>query len=146
MLNKILEHKTEELPSLERFKMPGSKVVGDENRYLPVLICAISSILMIHGTAKGDWLVTLPVVDYFCRENKRAFGAMSCVDHLLVPSVRRVGDKAMRRFSLYQILQTSFLERVSEHYDRVKIHVSGLYVMQVGRQFYLCTGQCTLCT
>ena len=47
MLNKILEHKTEELPSLERFKMLGSKVVVEmKNRYFPVLICAISSILM----------------------------------------------------------------------------------------------------
>lgn len=35
MLNKILEHKTEELPSLERFKMLGSKVVGEMRK--PVL-------------------------------------------------------------------------------------------------------------
>lgn len=35
MLNKILEHKTEELPSLERFKMLGSKVVVEMKK--PVL-------------------------------------------------------------------------------------------------------------
>ena len=35
MLNKILEHKTEELPSLERFKMLGSKVVNEMRQ--PVL-------------------------------------------------------------------------------------------------------------
>lgn len=34
MLNKILEHKTEELPSLERFKMLGQGGSGDEKPIL----------------------------------------------------------------------------------------------------------------
>ena len=36
MLNKILEHKTEELPSLERFKILGAKVVDEMKQPLIV--------------------------------------------------------------------------------------------------------------
>ena len=68
MLNKILEHKTEELPSLERFKMLGSKVVVEMKK--PVLssfnLRNLKYFNEIYGTAKGDWLITL-MVDYFCR-------------------------------------------------------------------------------
>ena len=54
MLNKILEHKTEELPSLERFKMLGSKVVVEMKK--PVLssfnLRNLKYFNEIYGTAK----------------------------------------------------------------------------------------------
>lgn len=137
MLNKILEHKTEELPSLERFKMLGSKVVVEMKK--PVLssfnLRNLKYFNEIYGTAKGDWLITL-MVDYFCWENKKSIlGSMSYVDHLLV-LCEAGGDSDEEILAFYQDIADRFLERVSEHYDRVKIHVEcGLYVMQPGDSF-----------
>lgn len=147
MLNKILEHKTEELPSLERFKMLGSKVVVEMKK--PVLasfnLRNLKYFNEIYGTAKGDWLITL-MVDYFCRENKKSIlGSMSYMDHLLV-LCEAGGDSDEEILAFYQDIADRFLERVSDHYDRVKIHVEcGLYVMRPGDSF-IYAGQCTLCT
>lgn len=137
MLNKILEHKTEELPSLERFKMLGSKVVNEMRQ--PVLasfnIRNLKYFNEIYGTEKGDWLISL-MVDYFCRENKKSIlGSMSYADHLLV-LCEAGNDSHDEIMGFYQDIMDHFLERVNEHYDRAKIHVEcGLYVMQPGDSF-----------
>lgn len=137
MLNKILEHKTEELPSLERFKMLGSKVVGEMRK--PVLasfnLRNLKYFNEIYGTQKGDWLITL-MVDYFCRENKKSIlGSMSYVDHLLV-LCEAGNDSDEEIVAFYQEISDRFLARVGEHYDRVKIHVEcGLYVMEPDDDF-----------
>lgn len=60
---------------------------------------------------------------------------MSYVDHLLV-LCEAGGDSDEEILAFYQDIADRFLERVSEHYDRVKIHVEcGLYVMQPGDSF-----------
>lgn len=137
MLNKILEHKTEELPSLERFKMLGTKAVREMKR--PVIasfnIRNLKYFNEIYGTKKGDWLISL-MVDCFCRDNRTSIlGTMSYVDHLLI--LCEAADMTKEDvLAYYQEIETSFQKRVRESYDRVNIYVEcGLYVMQPGDSF-----------
>ncbi len=137
MLLKVLENKTEELPSLDRFKMLGAKVVDEmEQPFLASFnIRNLKYFNEIYGTPKGDWLIDL-MVDFFCRQNKmNILGSMSYADHLLTlcEAGKASQDDIM---AYYQALSDKFLAKVNEKYDRASIHVEcGLYMMKPGDSF-----------
>lgn len=137
MLLNVLENRTEELPSLERFKTLGAKVVDEMSQ--PFLasfnIRNLKYFNEIYGTQKGDWLIDL-MVSYFCRQNKMAIlGSMSYADHLLTlcEAGKSTQDEIME---YYQELSNRFLAEVNEKFDRAKNHVEcGLYMMKPGDSF-----------
>lgn len=137
MLLKVLENKTEELPSLDRFKMLGAKIVGEMSH--PFLasfnIRNLKYFNEIYGTQKGDWLID-QMVDCFCRSNRKCIlGSMSYADHLL--TLCEAGDNSKDEImEYYQDLTRIFLERVNERYDRASVMVEcGLYMMKPGDSF-----------
>ena len=137
MLNKILEHKTEELPSLERFKILGAKVVDEMKQPLIVSmnIRNLKYFNEIYGTDKGDWLISR-MVDYFCRNNKTTItGTMSYADHLLI--LCETGYATEKEvIAYYESIADDFIAEVNRLYDRAKVHVEiGLYMMQPGDSF-----------
>jgi EAL domain-containing protein (putative c-di-GMP-specific phosphodiesterase class I) len=137
MLNKILEHKTEELPSLERFKQLGAKMVVDMKT--PVLaslnIRNLKYFNEIYGTDQGDWLISL-MVDDFCRENSKCvIGTMSYSDHLLLLCESST-ESQERITDFFNRLADQFLEEVNLYHKRAKVHVEcGLYLMKPGDDF-----------
>lgn len=137
MLLKVLENKTEELPSLDRFKMLGAKVVGEMSH--PFLasfnIRNLKYFNEIYGTQKGDWLID-QMVDCFCRSNKKTIlGSMSYADHLL--TLCEAGEDSKEEIiEYYQELTGIFMERVNQNYDRASVMVEcGLYMMKPGDSF-----------
>ncbi len=137
MLKRILEHKTEELPSLERFKSLGAKVVSEMRT--PVLaslnIRNLKYFNEIYGTDKGDWLISR-MVDLFCRENEKCvIGTMSYSDHLLI--LCEGGTDTREMISAYfRSMSERYLNEVSLYYNRAKIHVEcGLYMMTPDDEF-----------
>lgn len=137
MLNKILEHKTEELPSMERFKSLGAKVVKEMKT--PVLaslnIRNLKYFNEIYGTDKGDWLISR-MIDFFCRENpKCVVGTMSYSDHLLILFEGGLESKEMIS-EYFRGLSEKYLNEVALYYSRAKIHVEcGLYMMTAEDDF-----------
>ncbi len=137
MLLKVLENKTEELPSLDRFKTLGAKIVNEmEQPFIASFnIRNLKYFNEIYGTSKGDWLIDL-MVDYFCRKNKKTIlGSMSYADHLL--TLCEAGSCSQEEIvECYRQISEEFLAKVNEKYDRAKIHVEcGLYMMQPGDSF-----------
>lgn len=137
MLLRVLENKTEELPSLERFKILGTKVVKEMVQ--PFLasfnIRNLKYFNEIYGTQKGDWLID-QMVDCFCKNNKQTIlGSMSYADHLLI--LCEAGESTKEDImEYYQSLTKAFLDKVNEKYNRASVMVDcGLYMMQPGDSF-----------
>ena len=137
MLFKVLERKSEELPSLERFKMLGAKVVDEMDK--PFLasfnLRNLKYFNEIYGTEQGDWLIDL-MVDYFCRINKKAIlGSMSYADHLLVlGEAGSMSGEELKDF--FREISDRFVAKVNEKHGRASVHVEcGLYLMQPGDSF-----------
>lgn len=137
MLIKVLESKKEELPSLDRFKMLGAKVVDEMKQpYLASFnIRNLKYFNEIYGTDKGDWLIAL-MVDYCCSANKHTIlGSMSYADHLL--TLCEAGSASQDEIMQYYTdIATRFVDEVNKKYDRAKVHVEcGLYMMKPGDSF-----------
>ena len=137
MLFKVLERKSEELPSLERFKMLGAKVVDEMDK--PFLasfnLRNLKYFNEIYGTQQGDWLIDL-MVDFFCRSNKKVIlGSMSYADHLLIlGEAGTMTSEELRNF--FHDISDRFLAKVNEKHYRASVYVEcGLYLMQPGDSF-----------
>lgn len=135
--NRGMDIQPEGLPSLDRFKSLGQRVVKEMNQavLLSINIRNLKYFNEIYGSAKGDWLISY-MVQYYCRENPNyRLGTMSYVDHLLI-ICEGYGHTKEELIQTYADFAEGFLHEVNKKYGRAKIHIEcGMYIVHKGEDF-----------
>ncbi len=135
--NRGLDLQPEGLPSLDRFKMLGKKMVKEMQQavLISINIRNLKYFNEIYGPIKGDWLISY-MVQYFCWNNPNyRLGALSYVDHLLI-LCEGYDETKEELIGKYELFGENFLKDINRKYGRAKIHIEcGMYIIPEGEDF-----------